>query len=148
MSQALADLIEYGANVAFWSSVFFFLLTSLIWPWWRSFWGVNIIGLEIALAVALLPFVMSYDFGVRIGASPAFAWSEGTSLWLMGVFIVWRGFLVVGQQLRGATGEGLRERSRSRISRFRAERVRPGRRDSFPRRGDGSPRPGNGDGTT
>jgi hypothetical protein len=102
MPQALADFINYGANVAFWASVSFFFLTSLVWPWWRSFWGVNIIALEGALGLALLPFIMSYDFGVHIVSSLVFAWVEGVSLWLIGVIIVWRGFLVVSQQLRGA----------------------------------------------
>jgi hypothetical protein len=121
--QALADFIDYGANVAFWASVGFFLSTSVIWPWWRSFWGVNIIALEGALGLALLPFIMSYDFGVRIVSSLVFAWVEGVSLWLIGIIIVWRGFLVVSQQLRGAVGVNLpgaaQEAARLRVLRAR-----------------------------
>lgn len=139
MLQVPAYVFEYGANFAFWASVSVLAGTSLIWPWWKSFWGINIVSLESALALALLPFVMSYDFGVRIGNSPPFAWTEAASLWLMGAVIVWRGFLVIQQQLRSEMGMSVRDAlGAARLPR-RRRRGPPGKRGTL------SP-PGNGDG--
>jgi hypothetical protein len=107
MPRILADFIEYGANAAFWAPIGVVFITSFVWPWWKSFWGINITSFEAALAFALLPFVMNYDFGVRIANSLLFAWAEGCALWLMAFVSVWRGYLIIDEQLRRSMGVGV-----------------------------------------
>lgn len=98
---------EWAVNFSFWASVAFFIGIGVVWPWWKSFWGVNIVSLEGALMLAMFPFALSYEFGIRIRDSPVFAWIEATALWLVGIIVVWRGYMIISQQVRGATGMGL-----------------------------------------
>jgi hypothetical protein len=102
---ALVNVIEWGANVAFWASCLFLFGTSFFWPWWKSSWGANIIALEFALVLAIMPFVLSYDFGIHIQASLAYGYTEAVSLWMIAVIVIWRGILIFAQQQRGAAGQ-------------------------------------------
>jgi hypothetical protein len=102
----LIALAKWGMNLAFWSAVLFVLLSGWVWPWWKSFWGMNILLLEVAIALALLGSVITTDFGVHLISNLMLAWTTTTSLWLVGIIIIWRGFLVISSQLRGTFGSG------------------------------------------
>lgn len=95
----LTDFIEYGANFLFWSSAVFFLLIGLFWPWWKSFWGINLVSFDFFLGMAVMPFVLSYDFGIRIAGNAVYGWTVGTGLWLGGVTVLWRGWLIIAEQI-------------------------------------------------
>jgi len=103
----LRTMSEWGASFAFWSAVGFIIFSGTAWPWWQSQWGVNIISLEIAIALALLEPVMAYDFGLHGASDITLAWVEMIALWLVGFIILWRGLLVLSAQLNGAFGTGI-----------------------------------------
>jgi hypothetical protein len=93
---------EYVVNFAFWAIIAVFIVTSLIWPWWKSFWGVNIVSLELAIDLALVPSVLSLDFGFSRLTSWPGAWVQIGAVFLAACIVVWRGFLIIHDQLRGA----------------------------------------------
>jgi hypothetical protein len=104
----LETLTHWGVNFAFWSALSFAVFSGVVWPWWKSQWGVNIVLLELAIAFALAGPVLSVDFSFHTSTSHAFAWVQLTALWLVGIIIFWRGFLVLSTQLKGTYGTGLR----------------------------------------
>lgn len=101
MVSLVDNLGVWGFNVAFWASITFLVSISIIWPWWKSSWGANIVLLELGISLALLPGVFSYDFGVHI-STIAGGWVDVAALWLIAVIIVWRGGMIIIEQLRGA----------------------------------------------
>src|SRR5215472_16862785 len=103
ISPILVDLADWGGSVAFWAPVALIMITSVIWPWWKSFWGLNIVLLEVAISLALLPSILFIDFNVHLNTTFG-AWLVVLSLWSVGAIIVWRGALVIIEQLRGTFG--------------------------------------------
>jgi hypothetical protein len=102
--QYLLDLAEWGMNVAFWASIVFITFIGWLWPWWRSFWGINIVTLEIAIALALLGSILETDFGLGKSQLMLLEWISITALWMVGGIILWRGFLVISAQVHGTFG--------------------------------------------
>lgn len=96
----LITLFKWALNASFWMAVGFIATTWTVWPWWKSSWGINIISLEGAISLALLPGILGYDFGVRFSQTAA-GWVDVLSLGLVAFIIGWRGYLVVAAQLRG-----------------------------------------------
>jgi hypothetical protein len=99
--QLIRDLGEYAIWFSFLAAVAFPLVTSLFWPWWQHSWGWNIVTLEMAIAVALLPAWLHYAFGFTIAASTGFAWLQVGAVMLVGVIIVWRTVLIFLTQRHG-----------------------------------------------
>lgn len=99
--QYVITAAQWGMNFAFWSAITFAAFAGVVWPWWKSSWGINIISLEIAIALALFEPVLQVDFGVNITSSVVFAWVGVFALWLVGVISVWRGALVISAQVKG-----------------------------------------------
>lgn len=97
----LIELVKWGINVAFWPAIAFTPVISFFWPWWKSFWGINIVTLELAIALALIVSIVHTDFGVAVVSNLALAWTEVIALWLVGIIIIWRGALVIITQVRG-----------------------------------------------
>jgi hypothetical protein len=97
-AQLLTDVGQWLLNLTFAVSVLFPVLASLFWPWWDSWWGVNIITLEACIAATLLPSVLYADFGVD---NYVLRWVQVTSLGLVAAVIVWRGVLIWRTQRRG-----------------------------------------------
>jgi hypothetical protein len=95
------DLVNWGLNIAFWSSFTFLTLISIVWPWWKSAWGVNIILLEFAISLALLPSIASHDFGFHTATSSGALWLDVAALWLVGIIVIWRGGMIIIEQVRG-----------------------------------------------
>ena len=114
MTQAhlIRDLDEYVIWFSFLISVLFPAATSAVWPWWKHAWGVNIIVLEGAIALALLPPWLRIVFGLR-SFTYLFAWVQLASVTLVGLIIVWRLVLIWRTQRDGAlNGRRLREGGR------------------------------------
>lgn len=101
MTQAhlLHDLDEYVLWFAFTASLVFTPLMSLIWPWWRHAWGVNIVTLEIAIAVALLIPWLRLVFRLD---GLAFQWIQLAAVTYVGLVIMWRMALIWRGQRDGA----------------------------------------------
>lgn len=97
----LVHLADWGMNIAFWSSVTFPPVASIFWPWWKSSWGINIVMLELAIALALLGSIINIDFGVPIVGNMALTWTIIIALWLVGIIVIWRSVLVVMTQWHG-----------------------------------------------
>lgn len=103
MTQAhlIRDLDEYVIWFSFLVAVLFPLLTSAVWPWWKHAWGINIIVLEGAIALALLPPWLRLVFGLK-SFTYLFAWVQLASVALVGIIIVWRLVLIWHTQRDGA----------------------------------------------
>jgi hypothetical protein len=102
MNNLVTDLTNWGLNAAFWSSIGFLLTISIVWPWWKSFWGFNIMMLELAIALALFPPILARDFNVRIANSAAANWNEIVALWLVAIIVIWRGVMIATEQITAA----------------------------------------------
>ena len=100
MTILVAELTNWGLNVAFWAATSFLLVISIVWPWWKSQWGTNIMLLELAITLALLPTTLSRDFGLHVLSNATAAWLEVAALWLVGIIIIWRGGMIITEQLR------------------------------------------------
>lgn len=103
---------EIAIQAAFWASCLFPVVTALFWPWWESEWGWNIIALEIAIAVTLLPDIMIIEFGMKPGSTPGHAllWTSAISLCLVTVVIVWRAVVIFRSQRAGLRRDRKRDR--------------------------------------
>lgn len=93
-AQATIIVITFVASLAF------VALYSAVARWWLSPWGRNIVALDSALALTLLPSVIHHTFGVNTVDSPFFAWFTLGSFALVPVVIVWRMAILLGRQLR------------------------------------------------
>lgn len=99
-AQLIHDLDEYVIWFSFLLSVLFAPLATMMWPWWKHPWGINIISLEVAIAFALLPAWLSIAFGLRRADVYVFAWVQLASLVLVGLVIAWRLVLIWRTQRR------------------------------------------------
>lgn len=62
---------------------------------------MNIVLLEAAISLALITTVLSRDFGIRVSTTSGI-WVEIVALWLVGIIVIWRGAMIIIEQLRGA----------------------------------------------
>lgn len=99
--QFLADAGMWLANVTFFTSLAFPLATAVFWPWWASWWGRNIVSLELGIAVTLLPAVLFRDFGVD---SLVLRWVQAAALATVPLIVVWRAVMIWQTQRAGALG--------------------------------------------
>lgn len=104
MSQVhlLHDLDQYALWFAFCASLAFTPVVSLIWPWWRHAWGVNIVTLELAIAAALLIPWLRLVFRLD---GLAFQWVELAAVVYVGMVILWRVALIWKDQRRPRDGD-------------------------------------------
>lgn len=86
-------------NAAFITSVLFVPVTSAYWPWWQSWWGRNIVILELCIAGTLLGSWLFLDFGI---SSVAFQWIAAFFLTAIVGIIVWRAVMIWFEQRKGA----------------------------------------------
>jgi hypothetical protein len=99
-NQPLIDAIEWTVNATFWAAVLFPVLIGFIWPWWRDWWGQNMISLDLCIAGATFASVLRYDFGVH---SIALAWVDVVFLALVFFILVWRCVMIFRTQRAGVT---------------------------------------------
>jgi hypothetical protein len=99
----LYEIGSYGAQAGFWAAFLFPVVTAFYWPWWRHPWGWTIVGLDFAIALALLGGILVIEFGMVPGSTPGhvFSWIEAIALWLIPVIIVWRAVLTFITQRQG-----------------------------------------------
>lgn len=87
-------------NAAFIVSLLFTPVVSLFWPWWKEWWGQNIVALELCIAGTLLSSWLYIDFGVN---SDVLQWLTAGFLTLIVLVIVWRTALIWYTQRYRAT---------------------------------------------
>lgn len=101
-SHLLTLATEMSVTFSFWTMIGVGLVTTMVWPWWRSFWGVNLISLDGSISLALFPAMLSIDFGINRFDNAWGAWIEIVSITLAGLIVLWRGLLVMITQMRGS----------------------------------------------
>lgn len=97
--QLIADLVNWGINAAFLFPFLFPAVVRLYWAWEKSDWGWNIVALDLAVALALLPIFVNHVFNVSV-TGYFFGWLEVSSIWLIPVIIVWRMIIIWRNQRR------------------------------------------------
>ncbi len=90
-------------NAAFITSLLFVPVTSVYWPWWQSWWGRNIVILELCIAGTLFSSWLFLDFGI---SSDALQWVAAFFLTIIVGIVIWRAVMIWFEQRMGA-----RERS-------------------------------------
>lgn len=103
IDQPLVDAVEWAVNLAFWGAVLFPAAVGLIWPWWRDWWGQNMVALDLCVAGTTLGLVLRYDWGVK---SVSLAWVDVVSLSLSFVVIAWRAVMIFRAQRSSAPAQG------------------------------------------
>lgn len=115
--QLIMNLLEWSGGFLFWTSATFPFIVSFIWPWWKSWWGRNIVSLEVVITAALLPSVLYREFGVNPDTY-IFGWLTVAALFAGGVIVAWRIVLIFRSQLE----EYRRDEFRSRLEEYRKDR--------------------------
>lgn len=113
-TQLLADIGKWAAIVTFYVTALFPLI-GVVWPWWQSWWGRNIVLLEIALALTLLKFWVTRTFGTDVAHSLWFTWVSTVALCTVPVIVTWRGGMIVAQQVSAARREMAERKTRSGV---------------------------------
>lgn len=103
--QLQTDTGHWVANVAFWVTLAFPVATRFYWPWWQSWWGKNIVSLELTVALALLGSILRIDFGLSVAKDIWFGWLTVASVALIPVIVVHRAILIWKTQRAGAVAD-------------------------------------------
>jgi hypothetical protein len=94
--QLVVDIINDGVFVAFIVCLIFPVIGAPrigFWPWYRSDWGWNIVLLEEAITLALLP-IWAHRF-MKFDAPPlVWLWIDAVSIWLIPVIVIWRVYII------------------------------------------------------
>ena len=93
----IADLADAGAALLFWVCALFPVIMATFWPWWQSWWGRNIVSLETALSVALLPSVLHREFGINTDTY-FYGWAVVAALFAAAVIVIWRSVMIIRTQ--------------------------------------------------
>lgn len=94
-AEVLQDIASYGAQAGFWAAAAFPIVSAFYWPWWRHLWGVTIVAMDVAIALALVGDILVIEFGLVPGSTPGhvLSWVEAIALCLIPCIIVWRAVL-------------------------------------------------------
>lgn len=98
MSVALIDVANAEIMVGFWVSLAFPFVTRFFWPWNKSWWGWNIVMLDLSIAGTLFPSWLFLTFHVND------AWLQWIQVFFLGlvvVNVVWRAVMIWRTQRRG-----------------------------------------------
>jgi hypothetical protein len=86
----------------FWSVLAFVAVVSTFWPWWRSQLGWTVTAKSLALAITVLPAMLTWWFGPAVFHDfPWLQWMSVIGLWLIPPILAWRA-LVIWQAQRKA----------------------------------------------
>ena len=102
MSRVLIDVANAEVMVGFWVSLAFPFVTRFFWPWNKSWWGWNIVVLDLSIAGTLFP---SWLFLTFHASDIWLQWIQVFFLGLVVVNVVWRTVMI----WRTQRGAGLRE---------------------------------------
>jgi hypothetical protein len=94
----LRSIVDWEVNAGFLISLLFPIVTRLYWPWNESWWGINIIALEMAIAGTLFPSFVFLDFGVD---DLALRWFQVVSLGAVIATLIWRAVMIWLTQWNG-----------------------------------------------
>lgn len=100
MRTALLDAADAEVMVAFWVSLAFPFVTRFFWPWNESWWGWNIVMLDLSIAGALFPDWLYLTFHI---SDVWLQWLQVFFLGLVTVNVVWRTVMIWRTQRNGVT---------------------------------------------
>lgn len=93
MTLALAGRL--AVEGVFYSAILFVAAVSLYWPWWKSQIGWSITAKSIALALAILPAMLTYWFGRGVYREfPWLGWVAVGALVLIPPILAWRAVII------------------------------------------------------
>lgn len=107
--QLLTDVGKWAIVATFYVTALFPVVTAVFWRWWESWWGRNIVALELAMAVTLLGAWLRYTFGLSAASSLTMRWVDTLALCTVPVIVSWRGAMIIGQQRSAAHRAALEE---------------------------------------
>ena len=116
MRGQIADLLNVTnvlVSVTFWVSFAFPAVTALFWPWWKSWWGRNIVALELCIAVTLLPSVALRYFGLQHEALQLL-WVQTIALGFVPCVVLWRVVMIWYGQRKGTLAHRNGEKDRDK----------------------------------
>lgn len=102
MSAALLAISHAEVMTGFWVSLAFPLVTRLFWPWNESWWGWNIVLLDLSISGTLFPSWLYLTFGV---GNTGLQMVQVIFLGLVIANIVWRGVIIWRTQRRAVIRE-------------------------------------------
>ena len=102
--QIAIDLINWGVDFAFLIPFLFPAYIRLIWAWEKDEWGWNIVLLDLAVSLAILPSFGHRVFGVNVSRI-FFIWLVACSIWLIPIIVVWRSIMIWKKQRNIETKE-------------------------------------------
>lgn len=102
--QLLTDTSKWLINIAFFTGLLFPVVTRAYWPWERSWWGRNIVALELCISLTLLGSVLRIDLGIN-SFSLLLGWTGMAGLSSVVVVVIWRSIMIYHDQRQGAIRE-------------------------------------------
>lgn len=110
MTQAelIVNFVNWGINVAFIVSLVFPIAIRPIWAWTKHSWGWNIVVLDWAISLALLPVWVHRAFNLNPDTY-LFGWIQAASIWIVPVIILWRAVIIWLTQRYKTNGNSERE---------------------------------------
>lgn len=117
---ALLTVTDWLVSITFWVSFAFPIVTRLFWNWWASWWGRNIVALEVCIAITLLPSVALRYLGLEPEVE-TLLWIQTFALATVPLVVIWRVAMIWHDQ-RHYRPEDPQERV-SRLKRELAEAI-------------------------
>ena len=102
----LTDLANAGAALLFWVCALFPFVMGIVWPWWQTWWGRNIVSLEVALAVVLFPSILHREFGLNTDTY-FFGWIAVAALFAASAIVIWRSIMIYRVQRKARKNGGV-----------------------------------------
>src|ERR1700760_2009993 len=99
-AQLVADVINWGINIAFVITLAFPIGVRPFWNWTDSDWGWNIIAFDSVVSLALLPAWLHLTIGIN-PSGLGFLWVEAGSIWSIPVIVIWRAWIIYNVQRHG-----------------------------------------------
>lgn len=107
--RVVAEFDEWALLAAFFCSLLFVGVCTVVWRWWRTSMGRTVVSISVALSLAMLPAALHYVFGLSV-ANVWFAGYYGCSLLLVAGIELRRAWAVWSEQRAGEPkpgGEGV-----------------------------------------
>jgi hypothetical protein len=100
--------VEWAVIFAFLIPAAFPLVASRFWPWWEDDLGVNLVMMDVAVAIAAFPAFLHYVVGAPLDLVE-YQYLRNIALSAVPVIVIWRTIIIYRTQR-----EGVREKARHR----------------------------------
>jgi hypothetical protein len=90
----LLHQLQLGTVIAFYASAFFPGVVAPYWPWWKEFFGWNVVLFDWSFSIVAFPSWLNFTFGVSIRNSAPWATVELFGVWCVILNIVVRAVII------------------------------------------------------